>query len=466
MSKNAAFLEALKSTFPPELWSVEEAERKHYGQDWTYPERPDPCAVFFPRTSADVQALVRLARKHKTAIVPSGGRTGLSGGACALNGEVVLSLTKMNKIHPVDVVSRTVYVEAGAVTEAVHEATKDHGLTWPVDFASKGSSTVGGNISTNAGGINVIKYGNTRHWVLGLDVVLASGELLSLNGKLEKNNSGPDLKEIFIGSEGILGIVVGAQLKLAPLPAAKTTVLLGVSDVAAVHRIFKHGRESGAAFHAFELFSDSCMDIVAHFSKQPNPLASKAPWYLLTEWEGESAWFDPVLEMEGVVDGRMAQSSEEAKMIWSFRERIAESVSLRQNPNKNDISVAVDQVPEFLTAFGKTLPARFPKVDFFLYGHLGDGNLHLNTLPKEGISPSEWKALQEELNLAVAEITRDFHGSISGEHGVGILKKPWLDYCLSKQEIELIRGLKSVFDPENLLNPGKVVDGPRAAASH
>jgi FAD/FMN-containing dehydrogenase len=301
--RNPDFLKALKSTFPSDLWTIEDAERKHFGQDWTYPDHPDPCAVFFPRTKEDVQALVRLARQHKVAIVPSGGRTGLSGGACALRGEVVLSFTKMNRIHSVDIISRTVYVEAGAVTEAVHEATKEHNLTWPVDFASKGSSTVGGNISTNAGGINVIKYGNTRQWVLGLDVVLASGELVHLNGKLEKNNSGPDLKELFIGSEGILGLIVGAELKLAPLPGPRTTVLLGVSDISAVHRIFKHGRMSGAAFHAFELFSSSCMNIVAHFSKQPNPLATQAPWYLLTEWEGESAWFDPVLEMEGVVDG-------------------------------------------------------------------------------------------------------------------------------------------------------------------
>ncbi|HEY8278433.1 MAG TPA: FAD-binding oxidoreductase [Bdellovibrionota bacterium] len=453
-----AFLEELKATFPAALWSTDEAERKHYGQDWTYPERPNPCAVFFPRKKEDVVALVKAAKKHKVAIVPSGGRTGLSGGACALNGEVVLSLTKMNKIGPVDVVSRTVDVEAGAITEAVHEATKPHGLTWPVDFASKGSSTVGGNIATNAGGINVIKYGNTRHWVLGLEVVLASGELLKLNGKLEKNNSGPDLRELFIGSEGILGIIVGATLKLAPLPGEKTTVLIGVSDVSAVHRIFKHGRQSGAHFHAFELFSHSCMEIVSHFSKIPNPLQTPAPWYLLTEWEGESGWFDPVMEMDGFVDGRMAQSSDEAKMIWGFRERIAESISLRANPNKNDISVAVDQVPEFLEAFGKRLPARFPQVDYFLYGHLGDGNLHLNTLPKEGIAAASWKGIQSELNLAVAEITRDFHGSISGEHGVGTIKKPYLEYCLSRGEIELIRGLKGVFDPEGLLNPGKVVD--------
>ncbi len=453
-----AFVRDLKSTMPSELWSTEAGELEHFGRDWTYPERPNPCAVFFPRKKEDVVALVKLARKHKMAIVPSGGRTGLSGGACALNGEVVLSLTKMNKIGAVDVISRTVEVEAGAVTEAVHEACKEHGLIWPVDFASKGSSTVGGNIATNAGGINVIKYGNTRHWVLGLEVVLASGELLHLNGKLEKNNSGPDLKELFIGSEGILGIIVGATLKLAPMPGEKSTVLLGVGDVNAVHRIFKHGRESGAHFHAFELFSSSCMDIVSHYSKNPNPLEKKAPWYLLTEWEGESAWFDAVMEDPGFVDGRMSQSSEEAKLLWSFRERIAESVSLRANPNKNDISVAVNQVPEFLEAFGQRLPERFPEVDYFLYGHLGDGNLHLNTLPREKVSAQEWKAMQDKLNVAVAEITRDFHGSISGEHGVGLIKKPYLEYCLSRSEIELIKGLKAVFDPEGLLNPGKVVD--------
>lgn len=452
---NAAFLEALKRSLAPELWSLDEAERKHYAHDWTYPESPNASVVLFPRTKEHVVEMVKLAREHRIAIVPSGGRTGLSGGACALNGEAVLTLTKMNRIHPVDIVSRTVDVEAGAVTEAVHEATKAHGLTWPVDFASKGSSTVGGNIATNAGGINVIHYGNTRHWVLGLDVVLASGELVKLNGKLEKNNCGPDLRELFIGSEGILGIIVGATLKLAPIPAQKTTVLIGVRDLSAFHRIFEHGRKSAAKFHAFEFFSDSCMNIVSHFSKVPNPLSIPAPWYLLTEWEGENPWFDSVMEMDGFIDGRMAQSSEEAKMMWAFRERIAESVSLRQNPNKNDISVAVDQVPEFLETFGKTLPARFPRVDFFLYGHLGDGNLHLNTLPKS--NEVDWQKTTLEINRAVAEITRDFHGSISGEHGVGTIKKPYLGYTLSETEIALIRGLKGVFDPEGIMNPGKVI---------
>ncbi len=454
----SAFIQELKTAFP-KLWSTEASELLHFGQDWTCPDRPNPCAIVFPGNKEEVIALVRLAGKHGIAIVPSGGRTGLSGGACALNGELVLSLTKMSRIGEVDVVSRTLDVEPGAITEAVHEACKPHGLIWPVDFASKGSSTVGGNIATNAGGINVLKYGNTRHWVLGLEVVMASGDLLKLNGKLEKNNCGPDLKELFIGSEGILGIIVGATLKLAPLPAGKTTVLLGVSDVSAVHRIFKHGRQSGAGFHAFELFSRACMNIVSHYSKNPNPLKKDCPWYLLTEWEGESGWFDSVMEDEGFMDGRMAQSSEEAKLLWSFRERIAESVSLRANPNKNDISVAVSQVPEFLETFGKKLPARFPQIDYFLYGHLGDGNLHLNTLPKDGISPGEWHGLQDQLNLAVAEITRDFHGSISGEHGVGLIKKPYLEYSLSPSEIELIKKLKNVFDPHGILNPGKVVDG-------
>jgi FAD/FMN-containing dehydrogenase len=458
-----AFLEELRASFPADRYSLDAADLRHYGQDWTYPENPHACVVFFPHAKEEVVSVVKLAHKHQVAIVPSGGRTGLSGGACALQGEMVLSLSKMNRIGPVDVISRTVEAEAGAITEAVHEACHPHGLSWPVDFASKGSSTVGGNISTNAGGINVIHYGNTRHWVLGLEVVLASGELLRLNGKLEKNNSGPDLKELFIGSEGILGIVVGAVLKLAPLPREKTTVLIGVSDVGAVHRIFKRGRESGARFHAFEFFSHSCMEIVCHFRKEPHPLQAPAPWYLLTEWEGEGDWFEPAMEDPGFVDGRMAQSSEEAKLLWSFRERIAESVALRANPNKNDISVAVDQVPAFVEAFGKSLPARYPQLDYFLYGHLGDGNLHLNTLPKEKLNPADWLALTDRFNLSVAEITRDFHGSISGEHGIGLIKKPYLGYCLSPGEIELIRRLKTVFDPDGILNPGKVVDAPHCS---
>lgn len=458
------FLEAL-AAFPADRVSLTEEDKLHYGQDWTQAGRPNPCAILFPRDKDEVAAMVRLCAQHKIAVVPSGGRTGLSGGACALHGEAVLSLSRMTRIGEVDVVSRTVYVEAGAITEAVHEATKPHGLTWPVDFASKGSSTVGGNISTNAGGINVIKYGNARHWVLGLEVVLASGELLRLNGKLEKNNSGPDLKELFIGSEGILGIVVGAELKLTALAKDKQTVLLGVNDLAAVTRIFRAGRMSGATFSGFEFFTQACMDVVLEFRAEPFPLTQKAPWYLLVEWEGDGAWFEPVMEDPGFVDGRQAQSSEEAKLLWSFRERIAESVGLKGHNNKNDISVAVDQVPRFLETFGERLPARFPQAQYYLYGHLGDGNLHLNTLPKDGVDAQTWAALLDELNLAVAEITRDFHGSISGEHGVGLIKKPYLHFTLSEGEIELIRKLKSVFDPQGLLNPGKVVDVPRGNGS-
>jgi len=451
------FLEALQA-YPADRYSLSPEDKTHYGLDWTRPGQPNPCAILFPANKEEVAAFVRLGAEHGIALVPSGGRTGLSGGACALNGEAVLSLTRMNRLGPVDEISRTVYAEAGVVTESVHEALKPYGLTWPVDFASKGSSTVGGNISTNAGGINVIKYGNTRHWVLGLEVVLASGEILKLNGKLEKNNCGPDLKELFIGSEGILGIVVGAELKLSPLAKEKQTVLLGVNDLAAVTRIFRAGRASAAAFSGFEFFTESCMNIVLQFRSEPFPLTQRAPWYLLVEWEGDGAWFDPVMEDPGFVDGRMAQSSEEAKLLWSFRERIAESVSLKADPNKNDISVAVDQVPAFLETFGNTLPARFPQAEYFLYGHLGDGNLHLNTLPVAGVDNEAWRACLADLNLAVAEITRDFHGSISGEHGVGLIKKPYLHFSLSASEIELIRGLKRLFDPKGILNPGKVVD--------
>lgn len=457
MSLNA-FLDGLKKHFRDHQWTTKDDDRKVFGQDWTYPERPNPCAVVFPESKEQVAQLVKLASEHRIAIVPSGGRTGLSGGACALHGEVVLSLTRMNRIGSVDVVSRTVDVEAGAITEAVHEATKEYHLTWPVDFASKGSSTVGGNIATNAGGINVIRYGNTRHWVLGLEVVLANGSIITLNGKLEKNNSGPDLKELFIGSEGILGIIVGATLKLAPLPAEKTTVLLGVNDTAAVHRIFKHGRSLGVPFHAFELFSHSCIEVGLQFREDPHPLQTTAPWYLLVEWEGESSWFDTVPEDPGFVDGRMAQSSEEAKLLWSFRERIAESVSLRANPNKNDVSVAVDQVPTFLDEFGEDLPKKFPDVDFFVYGHLGDGNLHINALPKDNQLNASWEKERKAINDDVAQRTKKFHGSISGEHGIGIIKKPYIDVCLSNEEIQLLRQIKAAFDPSGIMNPGKVVD--------
>ena len=269
--------------------STDPGDLAEFGRDWTKVYEPRPLALARPRSTAEVSAIVALANENGVGVVPSGGRTGLAGGAVAKDGELVLSLSRMNKLGAVDRVGHTVVVEAGAVTEAVHEHCAIHGLTWPVDFASKGSSHVGGNIATNAGGIRVIRYGLTRQWVLGLEVVLASGEVLEIGGALEKDNTGLDLRQLFIGSEGTLGVITEATLKLARLPGATTVMLLGVADVAAVLALFREARSAPFTVSAYEFFSQRCLDrVVAHRKLRP-PIAEPYPYYVLVEAEGEGS---------------------------------------------------------------------------------------------------------------------------------------------------------------------------------
>jgi FAD/FMN-containing dehydrogenase len=271
-------LTTLFSRFPDGFLSQDPHDLEHYGTDWTRVHPARPSGVVFPRSTAEVSDLLRLCHQHKISVVPSGGRTGLSGGAVAARGEIVLSLTKMNRIGEIDPLSLTLPVEAGAVTEAVHQHCQPHGLTWPVDFGSKGSSCVGGNISTNAGGINVIRYGMTRHWVLGLTVVLMNGTVLRLNGSLEKNNTGLDLKHLFIGSEGTLGVVTEAVLKLTPIERDRTLFFFGASNLTQVFYLLEAARKAGFELHAFEAFSRNCFESTTRLhgirSPSPSPMRS------------------------------------------------------------------------------------------------------------------------------------------------------------------------------------------------
>ena len=280
-----AFFDAIARDFPADFVTRDPAELIEYGRDWTRVFDPAPCAVALPRTTAEVAGLVSLCAAHGVAIVPSGGRTGLAGGAVAAHGEMVLSLSRMRGMHAVDAVGRTVRVQAGAVTQAVHEHCAASGLTWPIDFASKGSSTVGGNVATNAGGVKVIRWGPTRQWVLGLTVVLARGEVLELNGALEKNSTGVDLRQLFIGSEGTLGIVTEATLKLARLAGRLDVLLFAVADLAGVVRCFRETRAAPFVLSAYEMFTDACLARVTAHRRLRAPLSSPATHYVLVELE-------------------------------------------------------------------------------------------------------------------------------------------------------------------------------------
>jgi FAD/FMN-containing dehydrogenase len=481
-----AFFDALARALPADAVTRAPEELAEYGRDWTRVVEPAPCAVAFPRTTAEVAGVVKACAAHGVAVVPSGGRTGLAGGAVAARGELVLSLAKMRAMEPVDVVGGTVRVEAGAVTQAVHEHCAPHGLTWPVDFASKGSSTVGGNIATNAGGVKVIRWGLTRQWVLGLEVVLASGEVLGGPGPpsaqrgsgaprawgawgapaaLEKNNTGLDLRQLFCGTEGTLGIVTAATLKLAPVPRRLDVLLFAVDDLPAVVRLFREARASGFTLSAYEMFTAACLArVLSHaHGKLRDPLGAPASHYVLVELEDANgaaleAWVGGLLERGLVKDGTLAQNAAEGRALWALRESISESLSATGFPHKNDVALPVAALEAFCAQLGDVFAARYPGWEICLFGHVGDGNLHVNVMKPEGLVKGDFLARVKDADRDLFDLVKAHGGSVSAEHGIGLLKKPWLSWTRSAGEIEVMKAVKKALDPGNVLNPGKIFD--------
>jgi FAD/FMN-containing dehydrogenase len=460
----ADFLHAIAEGFPADFLTREPSELQEYGKDWTRVYAPNPSAVALPRTTEEVSRLMALCHQHRVAVVPSGGRTGYAAGAVAARGELVLSLKRMNRMGPVDLLGNTVRVQAGAVTEAVHHHCAGHGLTWPVDFASKGSSTVGGNIATNAGGVKVIRYGLTRQWVLGLQVVTATGEVLELNGALEKNNTGTDLRQLFIGSEGTLGVVTEATLKLTPLPGKQDVFLFAVPDVAAVLRLFRDARaQPSFVISAYEFFTDRCLARLQRHRKARSPFEAPSGCYVLLEAEAKDAtaletWLGSLFERGVVTDGTLAQGAGQAQELWSLREGISESLAATGLPHKNDISLPVAALEAFCGELESVFAARYPGWEICLFGHIGDGNLHVNIMKPDAMDKAEFLAHTKQADPTMFELVRKHGGSISAEHGIGLLKKDYLGYSRSPAELELMRALKRVLDPQGILNPGKVVD--------
>jgi FAD/FMN-containing dehydrogenase len=462
---STAFFEALAQALPEGGLTRDAAELVEYGRDWTRVVEPAPCAVAFPRSTEEVARVVRLSGEHGVAVVPSGGRTGLAGGAVAGKGELVLSLAKMRAMHPVDGVGGTVRVQAGAVTQAVHEHCAPHGLTWPVDFASKGSSTVGGNIATNAGGVKVIRWGLTRQWVLGLQVVLASGEVLDGASALEKNNTGLDLRQLFIGTEGTLGVVTEATLKLARLPRHLDVLLFAVDDLPGVVRLFREVRSSPFALSAYEMFTAACLARVLAHRKLRDPLDAPASHYVLVELEDADdaaleAWVQTLFERSLVKDGTLAQSSTEARDLWALRESISESLSATGFPHKNDIALPIAALEAFCAALGALFARRYPGWEVCLFGHIGDGNLHVNVMKPDGDDKADFLARVKNADRDMFDLVKAHGGSVSAEHGIGLLKKPWLGWSRSGAEIAAMKAVKKALDPGGVLNPGKIFDLP------
>lgn len=437
---------------------------EHWGKDWTKHFAPAAAAIVFPKTTEQVQAIVLLANEHNVVLTPSGGRTGLSAGAVATNGEIVVSMDKMNQIGQFYPADRMVEIEAGVVTEQLQQFAESKDLYYPVDFASAGSSQMGGNIGTNAGGIKVIRYGMTRQWIMGLTVVTGKGDILHLNRGMVKNATGYDLRQLFIGAEGTLGLVTHAQIKLERQPQDLNVMVLGMDNFSDVMNVLS-AFQAQIDLTAFEFFDDVAVDKLMAHGQVQEPFESRTKFYTLLEFEAPyepimekaMAIFEQCMEEGWVVDGVMSQSLSQAAELWKLREYISETISVF-TPYKNDVSVLISYVPEFIAEIDHIVASNYPDFEVCWFGHIGDGNLHLNILKPDNMSKDDFFSECQIVNKYVFETVQKYGGSVSAEHGVGMTKKPYLQYSRSETEIDYLRKVKKVFDPNNIMNRGKIFD--------
>ncbi|MDG1310635.1 MAG: FAD-binding oxidoreductase [Porticoccaceae bacterium] len=443
---------------------LDSSDFQRFGVDRTTIWEPNPCAVVLPASIEEVQEVVRLANEWNLAIVPSGGRTGLSGGAVAKDGEIVVAMDRLNQVLDFNPLDRTVRLGAGVITANLQDFATEQGLFYPVDFASTGSSQIGGNIATNAGGINVIRYGMTRDWVMGLKVVNGAGDILELNKGLVKNNTGYDFRHLFIGSEGTLGLICEATIQLTRPPVDPNVLILGVNNFPAILDVLQTF-SAQIDLNAFEFFSQAALDKVTAQMGHAKPFDTETPFYALLEFEGSTeavmdkamTLFEQTVEQGWVMDGVLSQSLSQAESLWKLREDISETLWHWQ-PYKNDISVRVSRMPDFLREVDELVASRYSDFEVVWYGHIGDGNLHLNILKPENLSSQDFVARCVPVSSEIGQLLAKYEGSVSAEHGVGLLKKDYLHYSRSPLELELMKQVKKAFDPNGILNPGKLFD--------
>ena len=453
-------IEHLPQVFPAERIKTAAEDLAAWGRDWTRVHRPAPSAVVFPQTVEEVAALTRLANRVGGKLVPSGGRTGLSGGALAPAGEVVVSFDRMNRIVDFNATDRVARCQAGVVTQALQEFAAKQGLHYPVDFASSGSSQIGGNVATNAGGIKVIRHGLTRDWIGGLQVVTGGGEVLELNRALVKNATGYDLRHLFIGSEGTLGFIVEADVLLTDAPPPSRVIVLGVRQLGDALKLLARYR-AAVGVSAFEFFSDLALAKVCRHRGERQPFATRCEFYALVEFDAQDeaaalAAFSDALQAGEAVDGVMSQSEAQARGLWTLREGITESIAA-QTPYKNDLAVRVSEAPAFLAAIDSLVAEHYPDWEVCWFGHLGDGNLHLNILKPPALDVGAFHERCDAISPALFAAVQAHGGSISAEHGVGLAKRDFLGFSRSEAEIAILRGVKAALDPNGVMNPGKLL---------
>lgn len=470
MSLTPDLLARFAALVPPGQALAAPADQAAYLTEWRDRWTGKAALVLRPGSTEDVAAIVRLAAETRTALVPQGGNTGLVGGQIpdTSGDQIVVSLTRLNRIRAVDPTGQTLVAEAGVTLKAVQDAAEHAGLLFPLSLAAEGSATIGGNLATNAGGTAVLAYGNARDLALGLEVVLPNGDIWNGLRTLRKDNTGYDLKNLFIGAEGTLGLITAASLKLFPKPAAKATIFAATpTPAAALAALGALRARAPGTVTTFELMPRFGLELVLRAVPQArDPLSEPSLWYVLAEISSQHEdGFAPavetalaaILESGHFTDAALAASGAQAAAFWHLREAMSEAQKIVGGSIKHDIAVPVAAVPAFLEAALPEVARVIPGCRPCPFGHLGDGNLHFNISQGEGADTSAFLAQRGAMNAAVFALVARFGGSISAEHGIGIDKRDLLPTVKSPVEIALMRQLKAMLDPLNIMNPGKVL---------
>jgi FAD/FMN-containing dehydrogenase len=441
------------------------AEIAPFVTDWRGRYRGAAQCVVRPTTTEEVAAVVKLCAATSTPIVPQGGNTSLCGAATP-NDEgraVVLSLGRLNRIVTVDAKNNAIFVEAGCTLAAIQEAARAADRLFPLALASEGTCQIGGNLSTNAGGVQVLRYGNTRELTLGLELVLPNGEIWNGMRGLRKDNTGYDLKQLFIGAEGTLGVITGAVLKLFPLPKTQTTCWLNVATPSVAVDLLNAAKNSfDSQLTAFELVSEAALGLVLKNIPESTRPVAISPYYVLAEFSDVAAgtlenWLADMLEAGLLDDAVLAQSESQARKLWALRENISEAQKIEGVSIKHDISVPVSSIPNFLKQADAALAKVFPGIRVVAFGHLGDGNLHYNLSKPNALENTVFIDSQPAVNRLVHDLVHSLNGSISAEHGIGQLKREELLRYKSPVELAMMRSIKQALDPLGLMNPGKIL---------
>lgn len=475
-------LDSLRTVFTGRLLTVEQ-EMASYLTDWRGKWRGTAMAVALPRSTEEVAQLMSWCHAHGVPVVPQGGNTSLSGGSVpqAQHGTqklpIVLSLTRLNKVRSVDPLNGTLIVEAGVTLLQVQQAALEHGRLFPLSLAAEGTCTIGGNLASNAGGVQVLRYGNARELCLGLEVVTPEGEIWDGLRTLRKDNTGYDLRDLYIGSEGTLGVITAAVLKLFPLPAAQNVSLLAVATPEDALQFFALAQQKlGASLTAFELLSETCLSLVIrHLPNTRRPLSEVSPWYVLMEVsvghetsdaqahvaQATESLLEAAMEAGLLTDAAVSSTLAQFESLWAIRENISEAQGAEGPTIKHDIALPISKIPAFIASTDAAIAEAFPQVRLVTFGHLGDGNLHYNVSPFEGQRGPEdvavFMKLEGALNLFVHDAVHGFGGSISAEHGLGVLRRDESARYKSPVEMKLMKRIKSVLDPQGLMNPSKLL---------